>query len=77
MTLTNFDPGLIGNYIKRKYLLHFQWNDGTGKICRYALVETFNSNEINPRTKEKKDEVGLTQEEIWKKKYAKNDNSIK
>ena len=32
---------------------------------------------INPRTKEKKDEVGLTQEEIWKKKYAKNDISIK
>jgi hypothetical protein len=77
MTLTAFDPGAIGNYTKRKYLLHFQWNDGTEKICRYALVETFNSNEINHRTKEKTDEVGLTQEEIWKKKYAKNDISIK
>ena len=44
MTLTAFDPGAIGNYTKRKYLLHFQWNDGTEKICRYALVETFNSN---------------------------------
>ena len=77
MTLTNFDPGLIGNYIKRKYLLHFQWNDGTEKICRYALVETFNPSEIHSKTKQKKDEVGLTQEEIWKKKYAKNDISIK
>ena len=77
MTLTAFDPGAIGNYPERKYLLHFQWNDGTEKICRYALVETFNSNEIHHRTKEKKDEVGLTQEEIWKKKYAKNDISIK
>ena len=77
MTLTAFDPGAIGNYPKRKYLLHFQWNDGTEKICRYALVETFNSNEIHHRTKEKKDEVCLTQEEIWKKKYAKNNISIK
>ena len=77
MTLTAFDPGVIGNYNERKYLLHFQWNDRTGKICRYALVETFNSNEIHHRTKEKKDEVGLTQKEIWKNKYAKNDISIK
>ena len=77
MTLTAFDPGVIGNYTERKYLLHFQWNDRTGKICRYALVETFNSNEIHHKTKEKKDEVGLTQKEIWKKKYAKNDISIK
>ena len=77
MTLTAFDPGTIGNYPERKYLLHFQWNDGTEKICRYALVETFNANEINHRTKEKTDEVGLTQKEIWKKKYAKNDISIK
>ncbi len=77
MTLTAFDPGVIGNYRERKYLLHFQWNDRPGKICRYALVETFNSNEIHHRTKEKKDEVGLTQKEIWKKKYAKNDISIK
>jgi len=54
MTITAFDPGAIGNYPARKYLLHFQWNDGTEKICRYALVETFNSNEIHHRTKEKK-----------------------
>ena len=77
MTLTAFDPGVIGNYTERKYLLHFQWNDGTEKICRYALVETFNSNEIHHRTKQKKDEIGLTQKEIWKKKYAKNNISIK
>ena len=24
MTLRNFDPGSIGNYTERKYLLHFQ-----------------------------------------------------
>jgi hypothetical protein len=77
MTLTNFDPGLIKNYTEKKYLLHFQWNDGTEKICRYALVETLNSSEINSRTKQKTDEIGLTQEEIWKKKYAKNNISIK
>ena len=70
MTLRAFDPGTIGNYIERKYLLHFQWNDGTEIICRYALVETFNSSEIHSKTKQKKDEIGLTQEEIWKKKYA-------
>ena len=53
MTLRDFDPGVIGNYPERKYLLHFQWNDGTEKICRYALVETFNSSEIHSKTKQK------------------------
>jgi ABC-type uncharacterized transport system auxiliary subunit len=53
MTLTAFDPGAIGNYTERKYLLHFQWNDGTEKICRYALVETFNANEIIIELKKK------------------------
>ena len=77
MTLTAFDPGTIGNYPERKYLLHFQWNDGTEKICRYALVETIKPNEIHPRTKQKEDEKNLTQKEIWKNKYAKNDSSIK
>ena len=77
MTIAAFDPRNLSLYKEPKYLLHFQWNDGTEKICRYALVETFNSNEINPRTKEKKDEVGLTQEEIWNKKYATNNISIK
>ena len=64
MTLRDFDPGVIGNYTERKYLLHFQWNDGTEKICRYALVETFNSSEIDSRSKQKKDEIGLTQKEL-------------
>ena len=58
MTIRAFDPGAIGNYIKRKHLLHFQWNDGTEKICRYALFETFNSSDIHSKTKQKKDEVG-------------------
>jgi hypothetical protein len=77
MTLRDFHPGLIKNYTEKKYLLHFQWNDGTEKIYRYALVETFNSNQIDHRQKVKQDEIGLTQQEIWEKKYAKNNISIK
>jgi hypothetical protein len=33
--------------------------------------------DINEKSKQKKDEVGLTQEEIWNKKYATNNISIK
>jgi len=40
------------------------------KVYRYALVEIINQGEIDHKTKQKKDEVGLTQKEIWKKKYA-------
>ena len=53
MTLSAFDIGIVKNYKKPKYLLHFQWNDGTEKIYRYALVETMSQSEINHRTKQK------------------------
>ena len=76
MVKAAFDPRNISLYVKPRHLIHFEWQN-SNKVYRYALVETFNANEINHRTKEKTDEVGLTQEEIWKKKYAKNDISIK
>ena len=76
MTLAAFDIALMKNYNEPKYLLHFQWNDGTEKIYRYALVETMSQSEINHRTKQKEDEVNLTQKEIWLKKYSYN-NTVK
>ena len=76
MTLSAFDIGMVKNYNELKYLLHFQWNDGTEKIYRYALVETMSQSEINHRTKQKEDETNLTQKEIWLKKYSHN-NTVK
>ena len=76
MTVSDFDPTLVSIYPEKKYLLHFQWGNSS-KVYRYALVEEINSNEIDPRLKQKKDEKNLTQKEIWKNKYAKNDSSIK
>ena len=69
MTLAAFDPRNLTLYKEPKLLLHFQWQDNS-KVYRYALVEIFNSGVINHETKQKDDEVGLTQKEIWKKKYA-------
>ena len=69
MTLAKFDPRNITQYIEPRFLVHFQWGKSE-KVYRYALVETFNSNEIHHRTKQKNDEIGLTQKEIWKNKYA-------
>ena len=75
MTLRDFDPGVIGNYNERKYLLHFQWGatvawrEMTPKVCRYALVEMIDVDKIDSRNKRKEDEVDLTQKEIWDKKY--------
>jgi hypothetical protein len=46
--------------------LHFQWQDDT-KVYRYALVEIIDEKDINSRTKQKKDELQLTQKEIWSK----------
>jgi len=77
MTATAFDPGLIKKYREPRVLLHFQWGDDDTKVYRYALVEEINSNEIDPRLKQKKDEKNLTQKEIWKNKYAKNYSIIK
>jgi len=76
MTVSDLDPTLVSNYSEKKYLLHFQWGISP-KVYRYALVEEMNFNEINPRLKQKADEKNLTQKEIWKNKYAKNDSSIK
>jgi len=76
MTVSDLDPTLVSNYPEKKYLLHFQWGISP-KVYRYALVEEMNFNEINPRLKQKADEKNLTQKEIWKNKYAKNDSSIK
>ena len=69
MTLLAFDISLVKKYTKKKYLLHFQWNDGKEKVYRYALVEEIDLNKIDHKLKIKEDEVGLTQKEIWEKKY--------
>ncbi len=66
MTTSDFDPRLLGLYEKPRDLLHFQWQDDT-KVYRYALVEVILEKDINSRTKQKKDELGLTQKEIWSK----------
>ena len=67
MTLTAFDIAMVKNYTEPKYLLHFQWNDGTEKVYRYALVEKIDIGSINELTKQKKDELNLSNEDIWKK----------
>ena len=69
MTLAAFDPRNLTQYKDPKYLLHFQWGKSE-KVYRYALVETFNSGVIDHKIKQKNDEKGLSQKEIWKKKYA-------
>ena len=69
MTLAKFDPRNITQYQTPRFLLHFQWGKSE-KVYRYALVEVFNSGVIDHETKQKEDEIGLTQEQIWKKKYA-------
>tara|TARA_R110000824_G_scaffold390839_1_gene588280 strand:- start:39 stop:257 length:219 start_codon:yes stop_codon:yes gene_type:complete len=71
MTLAAFDIALMKNYTEPKHLLHFQWNNGSEKVYRYALVEVIDVNNIEPQLKQKKDEVGMSQEEIWNKKYNK------
>jgi hypothetical protein len=71
MTLLAFDIGLVKNYTEKKYLLHFQWNDGKEKVYRYALVEEIDLNKIDHKLKIKEDEIRLTQKEIWEKKYKK------
>lgn len=66
MTLSDFDPRLLDNYTTPKHLLHFQWS-GYNNIYRYALVEILTPNKINSKTKQKEDEQGISQEDIWKK----------
>ena len=69
MTLAKFDPRNITQYKEPRFLVHFQWGKSE-KVYRYALVEIINEGAIGQRLKQKDDEQGLTQEEIWKKKYA-------
>ena len=67
MTIAAFDPSLLSNYDQPKYLLHFQWKNSDTKVYRYALVEIINEHEIDPTSKCKKEEQGLSQQEIFKK----------
>ena len=76
MTISDYDPILLSSYTDPRFLLHLNWQK-TSKVYRYALVEIIEPKEISSRSKQKIDEIGLTQEEIWKKKYAKNNSSIK
>ena len=69
MTIAAFDPRLIDKYTDSKFLLHFEWNDESSKIYRYALVEEINVSDIDTGSKCKKVEIGLSQKEIWEKKY--------
>ena len=69
MTLAKFDPRNITHYKEPRFLIHFQWGKSE-KVYRYALVEIINPGAINHTTKQKDDEIGLTQKEIWKNKYA-------
>jgi hypothetical protein len=66
MTLSDFDPRLLEIYAEPKHLLHFEWN-GSSDVYRYALIEIIKQNKINSRNKQKEDETGLSQEEIWQK----------
>ena len=68
MTIAAFDPRLIEQYEDARYLIHFQWRDNT-KVYRYALVDIIKQEDIEPTCKQKQDEIGLTQKEIWEKKY--------
>ena len=58
LTNSNFDPMLLGQYDYPPKKLHFQWE---GKRCGnfvyvYKLVDKVKPNEINPRTKEIKND---------------------
>ena len=66
MTKNDFDPRNLEQYKEPKKLLHFQWQDDT-RVYRYALVEIIEEKDINSRTKQKKDELELTQKDIWRK----------
>ena len=66
MTRARFDPRLIDIYKEPRLLLHFQWGNDN-KIYRYALVEKIDIGSFNELTKQKKDELNLSNEDIWKK----------
>ena len=65
MTIADFDPQNFGrHYEEPPFMLHFQFKDG-GKVCRYILIEEIDARGIKGRSKQKADEVGKTQKEIW------------
>jgi len=66
MTISDFDPYNFGReYKEPPFLLHFQFTN-TKYVYRYVLVEQIETHKINARNKQKKDELDLTQEQIWK-----------
>ena len=69
MTISDFDPRNLDLYQEPRHLLHFQFGKSSN-VYRYALVEVIDQGKINHRTKQKDDEQGLTQKQIWKNKYA-------
>jgi len=68
MTTADFDPRNLDLYQEPKYLLHVEWGKSP-LIYRYALVEVIKPDNILSKSKQKPDELGLTQKEIWSKKY--------
>jgi len=66
MSKSAFDPRLLEKYSEPKSLLHFQWGDDN-KVYRYALVDIINEHEIDPTSKCKTEEQGLSQQEIFRK----------
>ena len=64
-THSEFDVGLLENYQKEKYLLHFQWGDSSD-VYRYALVEIIDQGKIGHRSKQKDDEKYLVPLKVFK-----------
>jgi hypothetical protein len=65
MTLSDFDPRLLDNYTTPN--IYYIFNGVVLSYLRYALVEILAPNKINSKTKQKEDEQGISQEDIWKK----------
>ena len=68
MPVAKFDPRNLTLYQTPRYLLHFEWGRSP-LIHRYALVEVIKPDNIQPTSKQKPDEIDLTQKEIYDKKY--------
>jgi len=66
LQMQDYNPENLKKDSEPKSLLHFQWGDDN-KVYRYALIEIINEDEIDPFTKCKTEEQGLTQQEIFKK----------
>ena len=68
MSVAKLDPRNLTLYQTPRYLLHFEWGRSP-LIYRYALVEVIKPANIQPTSKQKPDEIDLTQKEIWDTKY--------